>query len=114
MQDFQRAVRSSDFTLAAELATKLDESVQQQYRASLVRAAREGIAQVLNWLPADIETFFVMQDQTTIDTNILATLSQHADRARGFAIEPLMEACEGQFCKTLDGKTLRFAAAGMR
>src|ERR1700719_2961567 len=65
-RELRDAVGGDSLTSAADLAAKLDDAVQQRYKAWLVRDADQRVNEVLTWLPRDIESVWVNQEPLTI------------------------------------------------
>jgi hypothetical protein len=58
-QDLHSTIQNDSLVSAADIAVKLDDAVQAQRRAWLVRDAGERVDEALSWLPVDIDSFWV-------------------------------------------------------
>lgn len=89
-RELRDAVGGDSLTSAADLAAKLDDAVQQRYKAWLVRDADQRVNEVLTWLPRDIESVWVNQEPLTI-------------KPGGIARAALRPACPGLLNRPFEG-----------
>jgi hypothetical protein len=112
-QELQDALHTSDLVRATDLAAKLDDGVQREFRASLNRDAGQRINDVLNWLPSDTESLLVLQEPTVIQTtDTQQWLAEGAPRQ--YAFGRLMALNEGDIFRKLEGRTVRMVVAGIK
>jgi len=111
-QDVLIAIETNDFDSAADLASRLDDGVQQQFRASLGRDSHERINEILGLLPPETETLLALREPFPVVAGELAP------RTPGHLIqvcltERLAAIGNGRFFAALNGQTVRLAAAGL-
>lgn len=102
------ALDKKEFTQATDLASKLDDGVQLQYKAWLVRDSKQRVEDVLSWLPVDTEAILVHQEPFTVDAE------QNPDRLFGkptqqYLTDRLAAVDQGKFYRALHGRTIRLA-----
>jgi hypothetical protein len=112
-QELHHAIHDGDLVKAADLASRLDEGVQRQYRASLNRDSDQRIRDVSNWLPGDTEALLVLQEPTILEAVALRD-GLMGGPARRYAFDRLMALNEGAVWQKLNGKTVRMVVAGIR
>src|SRR5262249_61825410 len=113
IREVRSAIDKDDLTTASDLAAKLDDAVQQQFQAWLIRDASQRVDEVLTWLPEDTETLMVEQEPFVIkakDSHV--DLNGHP--ARLYATDRLMALNGGKLYSSLNGITVRLVAAGVR
>jgi hypothetical protein len=110
--DLRDAIRDDDGTAAADLAAKLDDGVQRQYRAWLIRDARERVDEVLTLLPGDTESLMVHQYPFTITEDAPEMLAEGRP-SQICSTDRLVRLNEGSLYKALRGRTIRLVVAGV-
>ena len=119
LQQFREATQTGHLVVASEIAAKLGQEVQRQYRATLVADAPKRVADILSWLRADTESFFLLQSPFVIPASAIPNSSETTVRplrrqpAQTYAFDRLVALNSGRFFRALDGVTIRLAAAGM-
>jgi len=92
---------------------RLDDAVQRRYQAWLIRDSNERTDEVLSWLPADTETFWLNREPLVVRP--LEFLSMAAGRGnQTYSIDRIAALENGAFWKRLEGRTIRMSAAGAR
>lgn len=110
----QAAVKSGDWRKAAELSDQLRTAAADQRNRSLSSDAIEQINTILKWLPEDTETVAVAQEAFTLSGTDADNQNDALTVARGYVLNPLYGAAESRWEKSLQGRTLRFAAIAAR
>ena len=113
VQELQESIVTGDVIQAADLAAKLDDAIQRQFRANLNRDAIQRVADVLAWLPADTESLMVLQEPTVLDPKDSPRANDERP-AQFYALERLMALNDGQIFRQLSGRRVRLMVAGMR
>ena len=109
--ELNAALQNDSLAAAVEIAAKLDDAVQIQRQAWLVRDSDDRVEEVLSWLPGDIESFWVNRSPFVIDGQARdfgeqTTTLYSADRLKSLS--------EGRFYRFLDHRTMRLAIAATR
>lgn len=111
--DIRSAIEKDDFTAAGDLAVKLDDAVEQQFHAWLIRDASQRVDEVLNWLPEDTESLMVYQDPFAINSKD-SLRDFDGNPGRLYTSDRLMALNGGKLYSGLAGVTVRLVAAGLR
>lgn len=111
--DLSTAIQRDNLLSAAEIAAKLDDAVQAQKRAWLVRDSSDRAQEVLSWLPEDIESFWVNQSPFVLDKEKLT--GSVAERAiQSYSLDRLIAQNDGKYYDALNGRTVRMVMAAAR
>ncbi|MGC9945240.1 MAG: hypothetical protein ABSF64_02490 [Bryobacteraceae bacterium] len=113
MPELRTAIRNDSLAVAAELANRLDDAVQQRYNAWLIRDADQRVQEVLTWLPDDTESLWVNQTPFPIKPDDSAELLSERP-IQLFCVDRLIALNEGNIYRALGRHTVRLvvAAAG--
>ena len=112
-RELYTAIQNDSLVSATEIATRLDEIVQGQHQAWLVRDSRERVDEVLTWLPAATESLWVNQAPFTINSEESATLF-HRRPTQAYSLDRLMTLNGGQYFRAIHGRTVRLVVAATR
>ena len=110
VRELRREVQDGSLINAAETAEKLDAGVQARYRAWLVRDSNERADEVLSWLPADMEGFWVNRRPVEISSDPAA----YSSPMDSYLFDRLKAQNEGHYFKLLQGNMFRLAMAAVR
>jgi hypothetical protein len=110
-QELRSAIQNDSLGSAADIAAKFDDAVQAQRRTWLVRDSSDRAEEVLSWLPADIESFWVNQNPILIDGNPSARLQ---DPTQIYSLDRLIALNGGAFYHGLANRTVRLVVAATR
>jgi hypothetical protein len=112
-RDLSAAIHNDSLAPVAEIAAKLDEGVQAQYGAWLVRDSNDRVADVLSWLPADVESFWVNQIPFVVHKQDPPSWS--AGRiVENYSVDRLRAQDEGRYFDFLENRTIRLVIAADR
>lgn len=110
-RELNTALQNDSLATAAEIASELDDAVQTQHQAWLVRDSDDRVDDVLSWLPDDIESFWVNRSPFVID----GQAREFGERATTlYSVDRLKLQSEGRFYRLLDHRTVRLAIAATR
>jgi len=112
-RELRRAVGEDSPSSAVDLADRLDDAVQQRYKAWLIRDADERANEVLTWLPPDIEAFWVNMEPFTIKPEETVGLL-YGRPIQAYSMDRLMAVNGGSFYKALAGHTARLVVSAAR
>ena len=112
-RELRDAVGGDSLTSAADLAAKLDDAVQQRYKAWLVRDADQRVNEVLTWLPRDIESVWVNQEPLTIKPEESPALL-YGRPVQAYSTDRLRAVNGGSFYQALGGHILRLVVSAAR
>ncbi|HEX4231760.1 MAG TPA: hypothetical protein VHZ07_24040 [Bryobacteraceae bacterium] len=112
-QELQDTIQAGNLAKASEIAVKLDDGVQRQFRESLERDASQRVDQVLDWLPTGTDTLFVLQYPIVLHAQGSREITGEGP-ARQYAFDRLMALNHGDIYRRLEGKTVRLTAVGIR
>jgi hypothetical protein len=121
--DLRTALDHDEFARAAELAGNLDDGIRAARNAWLVRDARARTDEILSYLPADTEGFWVNQEPLTIKAGESSTflamqpaVLYSIDRLKALNADPVPEdkLPEGKFYRALSNHTIRMVMGATR
>jgi hypothetical protein len=112
-RELRGAVGGDSLSSAADLAGKLDDAVQERYKAWLVRDAGQRVNEVLTWLPPDIESLWVNQEPFTIKPEESLALL-YGRPVQAYSTDRLMTVNGGSFYQALGGHILRLVLSAAR
>jgi hypothetical protein len=112
-QQLRAAIERDDLSAAADLAAKLDESVQRQHRAWMNRDAADRIEEVLKRLPADTEGFWVSQNPFVVKSSE-DPMMEARPVLEAYATNRLPALDGGSFFRRLEGRKIRLVIAAVR
>jgi hypothetical protein len=112
-RELRTAIEREEFTLATELAGRLDAAVQSQYRALLIRDANRHVEEALTWLPADTESLWVNQEPFTINAEQSIELL-YGRATQVYSVDRLRALNEGKIYRDLTNRTILLVVAGAR
>lgn len=113
IEEVRSSIARDDLGTAINRAEQLDDEIQKQYKAWLLRDVAQRIDEVLTWLPPDTESFWVCQSPAEIDTSESSS-QLIADPLRGFAVNGLRAVAAEKYYRALNHRTIRFVAAAAR
>ncbi len=111
--ELSSALQRDNLVSAAEIVAKLDEAVQVQRLAAMVRDSSDRAQEVLSWLPPDMESFWVNQRPFVFDEQKLKGSSAEL-AISSFSLDRLAAQNGGKFIDSLKGLTVRMAMAAAR
>jgi hypothetical protein len=110
VRELSREVQDGSLINAAETVDKLDAGVQARYRAWLVRDSNERADEVLSWLPADMEGFWVNRQPVEIGADRAASSGPFDS----YMSDRLKAQSEGHYFSLMQGRTVRMVMAAVR
>jgi hypothetical protein len=113
--DLRTAISIDSFVKAADLAASLDEAVQTRYQAWLIRDAGQRVDQVLTWLPANTESFWVNRMPFVVKPDEAPELL-YGRPIQAYSTDRLLAVNEGAIYKALGNHTIALvvsAASGI-
>jgi len=113
IRELRAAVQDDSLASASEIANRLDEAVQRQYSGWLIHDSRERIRDVLQWLPRDVESFWVNQEPFKIEPEQSVQLL-YGRPALVYSVDRLMSLNGGAFYKSLANRTVRLVMAATK
>lgn len=112
-RDLRTAIQNGSLASAAEMARKLDDAVQRQYTAWLIRDGAQRVDEARAWLPPDTESLWVNQQPFTIDPQE-STHLLYERPIRQYSLDRLIALDGGRFYRALGGRTVRIVVAAAR
>jgi hypothetical protein len=112
-QELRTAIQNDSLVSAAELASRLDDAVQQRQSAWLIRDAGQRVKEILAWLPADTESLWVNQEPFTIKPEESVELL-YGRPTQEYSVDRLMALNGGNWYRTLANRTVRLVVATAR
>jgi len=112
-RELRTAIQNDSLATAADLASRLDDAVQQRYSAWLIRDAGQRVKEVLTWLPDDTQSFWVNQSPFLIKPDdSIALLSEQPIQL--FCVDRLIALNNGDLYRALGNHTVRLVVAAAR
>lgn len=111
-RELRAAIEREELSAAADLAAKLDDAVQAQYRASLTSDVNQRVEEALTWLPPDTESLWINQEPFKIDNQPLELLWQRPTQV--YSIDRLSAVNGGRIYRALTNRTIRLVVAAAR
>jgi hypothetical protein len=112
-RELRTAVENDSLASGSEIANRLDDAVQQRYKAWLIRDAGQRVDDVLSWLPADTESLWVNQAPFTIrSAESVQFLYQRP--TQGYSLDRLAVLNAGAFYRALDTRMVQLVVAAAR
>jgi hypothetical protein len=113
-EQLQSLIAAGEWEKASELSRSLKAAVADARNHSLSGNASQLADSILNWMPADIETFVVAQQPFTLTQASPNTIPTAPQAAQSFVLGLLYLAEQETLRKTLQGRTLALAALAAR
>ncbi|BDC49059.1 hypothetical protein F183_A13750 [Bryobacterales bacterium F-183] len=107
-----RAEASKDPAAAAEIAVRLDQSVQQRHIQAMKSSASAYPADLLRWLPPTVDQFWISTEPFALDPDVaLSGLGQRPLVA--YAADHLLSIDQGRFARQFYGRKLQLVAGAV-
>ncbi|MGC2661236.1 MAG: hypothetical protein WA324_25060 [Bryobacteraceae bacterium] len=112
-QQLRDAIGGGRLAEASEIAVKLDDGVQRQYRTWLARDSNQRVNRVMSWLPIETEALFVLQYPVVIEAQESGE-ALRSGPAQSYAIERLRALNNGDIYRRLQDRTIQLTVAAIR